>query len=446
MPLLTRWAVVAALAATLTAADLRLVDAVKRRDPKAVASLLREKTDVNAAQPDGATALSWAIHFGDRATADMLLAAGANVNVANEYGETPLTLACLNGDAALVTKLLAAGADAKAARWNAETALMIAAGAGSVEAAAQLIAAGADVNTVESRKGQTALMWAAAEGHSAVVKLLIAKGADVKAVSKSGYTPVLFAAMKNDVASVWALIAAGADANVALPGGGGTALSVAASYASTGAAGALLDNGADPKLADRAGRTPLHIASQSGQVELARKLLAKGAALGTLTAPVARGSGGGFRGPAGGQSPLFLAARAGHIDVMRALLEAGADPKAKSPDGATFLMAAVGSAKVEAVKFAYQHDNDVKAATNDGTTLMHASVIGTANGATQEAQERVCDVIRFLAEKGAPVDELNSEGRTPIDLADGLPIDKAVDLFTELIVKSGIKPKSPTKR
>ena len=35
------------------AADLRLVDAVKRRDHKLVASLASEKAAVNAAQPDG---------------------------------------------------------------------------------------------------------------------------------------------------------------------------------------------------------------------------------------------------------------------------------------------------------------------------------------------------------------------------------------------------------
>ena len=109
-------------------------------------------------------------------------------------------------------------------------------------------------------------------------------------------------------------------------------------------------------------------------------------------------------------------------------------------------MAAVGSAKVDAVKFAFGYDPDVKIVTNTGATLMHASVTGTANGATQEAQDRVCEVISFLASKGAPVDEKNKAGRTPIDLADGLPIDKAVDLFTELILKSGATPKSPSKR
>ena len=183
-----------------------------------------------------------------------------------------------------------------------------------------------------------------------------------------------------------------------------------------------------------------------------KRLLAKGVDVNVKTpvAPAAgggrRGGGGFFRPQAGAQTPLMLAARAGQIEAMKVLLAAGADPKLKADDGSTFLMASVGSAKVEAVRFAWNHDQDIKAVTNNGTTLIHASVSGTANGATQEAQERVCEVIRFLAEKGAAVDELNAAGRTAIDLADGLPIDKAVDLLTELIVKSGKKPKSPSKR
>src|ERR1700729_3932063 len=94
------------------APDLRLLDAVKRRDHKAFTALLRDKAEVNAAQPDGATALAWASYLDDRDSALALLAAGAKVNTADEYGETPLTLACSTGDAVLVDKLLKAGADA----------------------------------------------------------------------------------------------------------------------------------------------------------------------------------------------------------------------------------------------------------------------------------------------------------------------------------------------
>ena len=55
---------------------LRLVEALKRRDRKAVTSLLAQHADVNAAQPDGATALSWATYLDDRESAELLLAAG----------------------------------------------------------------------------------------------------------------------------------------------------------------------------------------------------------------------------------------------------------------------------------------------------------------------------------------------------------------------------------
>jgi ankyrin repeat protein len=418
-------------------AESRLLDAVKRRDPKAVESLLKQQADANSTSPDGGSALAWAVHLGDRRMVEMLLASGAKVTAPNEYGETPLTLACLNGDAPVVEMLLKAGADAKSARWNGETALMIAAGAGSVDAVKMLIAAGAGVNAKETRKGQTALMWAAAEGHAEVVRTLLEKGADVKAASTTGFTPLLFATVKNDAPSVRALIAGGADPNAGKP------ILSAASHRSTAAAIVLAEAGANPNVADPSGNTPLHLAAQNGDEPLAKLLLAKKADIEARTANIPQR--GFFRQPVG-QTPLLLAARAGQLKMMKLLIDAGANPKTKAPDGGSFLMASVGSAKVEAVKFAYQYDDDVKVATTDGATLMHASVTGTSNGATLDAQLRVCEVIAFLAEKGAPLDEKNAAGRTPIDLADILPIDKAVDLLTELILKSGAKPKSPSKR
>jgi hypothetical protein len=55
-------------------------------------------------------------------------------------------------------------------------------------------------------------------------------------------------------------------------------------------------------------------------------------------------------------------------------------------------------------------------------------------------------VIQFLADKGAPLDEKDARGQTPINLADRLPIDQAVDLLDALIRKSGAIPKTPSKR
>src|SRR6266849_4993319 len=145
----TVFATILVAGACLASSDTSVLEAVKSRDTKALTSLIRQHADVNAAQPDGATALAWAAYLGSAEVAQLLLAAGAKVDTADEYGETPLTLACSNGDAVLVEALLKAGADAKAARWNGETALMIAASAGSADAVKLLIAHGAPVNAVE---------------------------------------------------------------------------------------------------------------------------------------------------------------------------------------------------------------------------------------------------------------------------------------------------------
>jgi len=106
-------------------------------------------------------------------------------------------------------------------------------------------------------------------------------------------------------------------------------------------------------------------------------------------------------------------------------------------------MAAVGSGHVEIVKYVFELDPDVKAVNTTGGTVMHASVTGTMANSTQP---EICKVIQFLADKGAPLDEKDARGRTPIDLADPLPIDQAEDLLTKLIIKSGAVPKTRSKR
>ena len=425
--------------------DLRLLEAVKRRDDKQFAALLRAKVDVNAAQPDGATALAWAVHLGERRMAEALLDAGASANTTDEYGETPVTLAAANGDAALVDRLLGAGGNARAARWNGETAVMIAAGAGSLEAVRHLVRHGADVNAAEPRGGQTALMWAAAEGHSDVVAGLLEMGAKVDAASKKGFTPLVFAAIKDDVASVKTLVEAGANPNVSLVSGTKPII-VALQYQHTASALALLQGGADIGVRDRSGNTTLHLAAQAGDAGLVRALLGKGADPNARTPPSrvpvgARGGGFGRGGSAGEQTPLMVAARTDHAEAMRALVAAGADPHLRAQDGSTLLMAAASGARLKTFEYAYQVDPNVDVVTTTGNTIMHVAV-----GLNGRTQPEVCEVIQFLADHGARLDEMNAAGRTPIAIADGLPVDLAVNLLTKLITERGEKPKIPSKR
>ena len=436
-----------ALPAALAAeqADLRLIEAVQRRDQRAFDALLRGKTDINATQPDGASALAWAVHLGERRMADALLAAGARVNTSDEYGETPLTLAAANGDTVLVQRLLDAGARADAARWNGETAVMVAAGAGSLGALKLLALRGADVNSAEPRRGQTALMWAAAEGHADVVAALLEIGADAKAISKSGFNALAFAVAKNDAVSVKHLLGAGLDPNFVLPSGNNVLL-MAMGYRHSASASALVDGGANVHSTDRGGNTPLHIAAQVGDDELVSKLLGRGASANVrtpktaaLTRPARRDE---TRVTVGGwMTPLMIAARNNHLGVMRLLIGGGADPSLQTDNGTTLLMLASGG-KLETVKYAYEVDPHVAVTNQLGQTPMHAAV---GDGVTR-TQDEICDVIQFLADKGAALDEIDGAGRTAITMADVAPIDKAVELLTALIHKSGKSPRIPSKR
>jgi ankyrin repeat protein len=160
-----------------------------------------------------------------------------------------------------------------------------------------------------------------------------------------------------------------------------------------------------------------------------------------MVAAGARGGGGGRGGPAGEQTSLMMAARADHEDVVRALVAAGADPALRAQDGSSVLMAAVGGGRLSTVEYVYEIDQDVDVVTTTGNTVMHAAV--AINGRTQP---EVCEVIQFLADHGAKLDEMNAAGRTPIAVADNLPVDLAVDLLTKLITARGGVPKIPSKR
>jgi len=79
-----------------------LADAAQAGDKAAVQKLIQAKTDVNAAQIDGATALHWAIYRDDAELVDVLVRAGANVKAANREGMTPLAMAALYGNPSII--------------------------------------------------------------------------------------------------------------------------------------------------------------------------------------------------------------------------------------------------------------------------------------------------------------------------------------------------------
>jgi uncharacterized protein len=451
--------------------DALLADAVRRGDTQAVRSLLKQRADVNAPQGDGATALHWAAYLGDADTTALLTRAGASVDARNNYGITPLALAAGNGNAAVIDQLLKGGADPNGAVRAGETPLMLAARTGNVEAVTVLLRAGARVDARETWNGQTALMWAAAAGHGPVVQVLIDHQADIHARSNSGATPLLFAARRGDLGAVRALVAAGADVNAARPDGAAPLL-VAVINGHEDLVDFLLEKGADPNVeggstqltvqgvrarpmelkyrritnserdaegvaAGNIFGTPLHaavhvanwhisdqfIVVKIDRMRVIKALLAHGADVNhRLSMEEPRWSGARYRRHLTGATAFLLAAKSADVEVMRLLLAHGADPTISTVEKATPLMAAAGiawasnqdraseSQVLDAVKLLVdEYGADVNAISDLGETAMHAAAYRGANS-----------VVQYLFDKGAKLDVVAVDGRTPLIVADGV--------------------------
>jgi ankyrin repeat protein len=450
---------------SVSAADLRLVNAAKNGDRATATSLLQQKLDVNAAEADGTTALHWAVRADDMDLADRLIQAGARVWTKNRYGVTPLHLASINGSAKMIERLLKAGAEANEVSTEGETALMTVARTGNVAAAKVLINNGAKVDATETWQGQTALMWAVAQKHTDMVKELIMNGADVNARSATkiwerqnsaeprekwmplgSQTPLMFAAREGCAACVPLLVAAKADVNATDIDDNLTPLIMALLNGKYDAANALIEAGADVNMADKLGRVPLHVAvddhtmpisnrpspkevdEELTSLDIIKNLLAKGAEVNIqlknafpYRTKLDRGADGML---GAGTTPLIRAAKAADHVAMKLLLEKGADVKLATRNGVTPLMAAAGVGTndadttgrykpqpdiIESIRLALDAGADINAVDSTGRSALF--------GAAQQGFDKV---VEFLAARGAKVDLKDRNGRTALDAANGL--------------------------
>jgi ankyrin repeat protein len=480
------WLLALSIASTAipgAAADTRVADAAQQGNRNAIRMLIQQRADVNAAQPDGTTALHWAARSEDAELTAMLIKAGANVKAANRFGMTPLAVACTSGNAAIIEQLLQAGEDANAVfTQGGDTALMTAARAGKVDAIRVLLNHGADVNKANAR-GQTPLMWAVADKNAAAAKLLIEKGANVNAHTNplpppgkldlifsapappGGMTALLFAVRQNDMESVKVLLAGGADLKQTAADGT-TPLLIAIINAHRTLAKYLLDQGADPNMADDKGRTPLYAAIDMRNLEwstrpappekdpfsdldLIQALLEKGANVNAkLTKKLPLRGQPSFDGRwanQAGATPFWRAAQSDDVTVMRLLLKYGANPLEPSADKTTPLMVAAGvgwsdgqshgsqAEAPEAIQICLDAGADINAVNDDGYTALHGASFRGAN-----------EVVQFLVDHGARMDIKNKEGRMPINMAEGMHIgpggwvehEDTVALFKKLMAKA----------
>ncbi len=431
-----------------------VVDAAKHGDKDAVRSLLQKKADVNAAEPDGSTALHYAAYNNDLECADLLLRAGANANAANDLGATPLWSASQNGSVAMVRRLLEAGASPNAALVAGETPVMVAARSGYAEVTELLLAKGGNPNAHGTR-GQTALMWAISQKHPDVVKVLLAHKADIqarsdvwnevmaipphgylpynKAIPHGGETALMFAARVGDLESAKLLVAAGANVNDT-DAWGVSATALAAHSGFEDVAEFLLEKGADANAA-KAGFTALHEAIMRRDEKMVKNLLDHGADPNIPVkawTPTRRSSEDWhFEASLVGATPFWLASRFTEPNVLKMLVERGADPKF-----------------VHHAEYVAERGFGGVAQKETVTPLMAATgmirVYPWVDIPRAEEEPLTLETVKLLIDWGIDVNATNTDGRNALDAARSLRYESVVKYLVEKGAKSD-RPVQPSR-
>ena len=171
------------------------------------------------------------------------LATAATVNTVDSYGRTPVHVATFAKQREAIRALVKAGADLGKLESDRYDAVTIASVADDEDTLRVLLQQGASAKLTTSRYDGTALIAAAHLGHDGVVRQLIQAGAPLDHVNNLHWTAAIEAVVLGD--------------------GGKRHQSTLK---------ALIDAGANLKLTDRHGQTPLQLAKARGYSEMVNML------------------------------------------------------------------------------------------------------------------------------------------------------------------------------
>lgn len=172
----------------------------------------------------------------------------ADINVTNRQDRTAITLASLNKHYDCVEILLAAGVDINKQDQTCFNPFLISCLTNDLTLLRLVLPANPDLNCL-TRFGGVGITPASEKGHVEIVReLLLHTDINVNHTNFVGWTPLLEAIVLND--------------------GGAKQQEIVK---------LLLDNGANPHMTDKYGKTPLELAREKGFDEIANLLLAAGA-------------------------------------------------------------------------------------------------------------------------------------------------------------------------
>jgi hypothetical protein len=208
-----------------------------------VSGRLAAQVAAGAQEAAGYTVLHAAAQRGDTAQIGQLAAAGAALNALDDRGHTPLHVATLAKQREAIRALARAGAHLNALDNDRLDVVTMAAANGDEETLRLLLSLGASAKQVTGPDEGTALMAAARKGSVGAVRQLIAAGAPLDHVNNLHWTAAIQAVILGD----------GGPAHQAV-------------------LRALVEAGADLKLTDRNGSTPLQLARARDYTEMVRML------------------------------------------------------------------------------------------------------------------------------------------------------------------------------
>ena len=421
--------------------------AVRLDDLDTADLLIRAGAKVSAANRDGATPLQLAALNGNAAMIEKLVKAGADPNAPlSASGDTALMLAARTGTTDAIKVLVETGANVNAKEsWGGTTPLMSAVAERHPAAVRMLIERGADVSARSN-------FVAAANGRGFEGRTPSAPrpGQAVEEFASGWLTPLMFAAREGDLESARLLVTAGADVN-AIAADGKDALGLAVFNGNYELASFLVDNKSKVNQADTQGFTPLFWAVDRRNMEtapnfpwmvtadplpLVRKLLDAGANPNAVVdnTPRARMRAGSPRIVFA--TPLMRAAFSGDLELVKLLLSKGADPNIRSKDYETMLEAAAGlgfiqgyskgkpsAERLEVVKLLVGLGADVNAADDYGiTALMAAANMGDVS------------IIKYLVDRGADLGAYDlgkkNDGAFGASVEPLMPVDYAIGVGT----------------
>ncbi|XP_045543321.1 ankyrin-3 isoform X7 [Salmo salar] len=164
----------------------------------------------------------------------------------------------------------------------------------------------------------------------------------------------------------------------------------------------LLEYGANTNATTRQGITPLHLASQEGNVDIVTLLLAKDATISL--------------GNKSGLTPLHLAAQDDKVNVAEVLVNQGATVDPETKMGYTPLHVACHYGNVKMVNFLLKNQAKINAKTKNGYTPLH-----------QAAQQGHTHIINLLLQHGASPNHVTVNGNTALSIARRLGYISVVD-------------------